>query len=247
MTMPTTDQAQSRRRARRVVHHLRFPALVGAAVLYVAGARTAAAVVAVATVVITLALDWWLGRGLVSERQVAFEQWAADRGLRLDPEPVENRYRFTLLRRTGLQIHRAVSQQVHGGRLALMEWSYSTSDGHRARHSGLLIHTAPTASEIMMKPTTRWRLPRVPGSYPDRESGHPALDQAFAMSGPDEPRWVDAAIAEALIPFAARRATVEVSDDVVVIEGPVVAPQEWDAMLAEGLALAEALGSRSTQ
>ncbi|MPZ71984.1 MAG: hypothetical protein GEU74_01930 [Nitriliruptorales bacterium] len=223
-----------------MIRHLRAALLLGAVLLAVVGearniawARPAAAVLAGAVVVVALLLDSWLSRGLRDQARTAFNQWAARRGLQPDPEPVpkhgiaeairQKRSRPSLLAHPS-SVTLAATRNHADGRLTYMDWDRSQTEGPSLRYSGFLIQTIPL------------------------------LDDVYAISGPltspytgapySAPTWIDAAIAEALLPFAARGARVEVDDDLVVVACSRVPPAERDVLLDEGVRLAAALGAR---
>ena len=192
-----------------------------------------------------------------------FERWAAARGLHPDSEPVprfgvgdalrEQRSRPLLLPQPS-HVARAAGCAVDSGKLTYVDWSKADADGRHSPYSGLLIHTRPTGSQLLLEPVGRRRWPRLPGTHPRQPSGHPLLDEVYVISGPStspytgapyaDPSWIDDDAAQALVPFAARRARIEIADDLVVVASSRVTGAERDSLLDDGLRLATALGTR---
>lgn len=239
------DRGEFSRGGRLAVQAVRTVALLAFVLLLAYEATTAAAVVGVVTLVGTLVVQSRMSRNARRQRQQSFEQWAQARGLRLEDQPLAAPHRFLLLREAALSIARAATGETAGGRVTIMEWSYSTGSrsSRHVRLTGLVLATRPTGSHLLLRPAGRFRAPRLPGTAPAYESGHPALDEAYTITldDPHDPAWLGGEVAGALAALARRRATVEVRDGTWVVKCLQLSPSEWEPLVTEGERLVAAV------
>lgn len=242
--MPTTRRGQASSSVATAVRAGRVVAVLAAVALLAYGARTSAIVVLVIGVVGGALVSARLDTQAKGQRDRLFEEWAQRRGLRSDPDPVTATHRFVLLQERSLKIIQAATKPADDDGVTVLEWKFSTGSqtGRPVRCTGLLVRGGPTGPHVLLRSGGR-RLPRVPGTPPQHETGFAELDDAFTITLEDDtaPDWIDAGVAEALAAFAQRRASVEFSEGEGLVKCGQLDPEEWDELLADGERLAAAL------